>query len=141
MNGFTSRRKNSPGRPKGYDPDWRPQKKTRDLLKQVEAVLDEYWQHLPLTARQIFYRMVGAYDYPKNERAYERLCYYLGRARRARLIPFWMLRDDGASVMPPSITTERKTFTPTSGAKPRATHRTNSPGRALTYGCIARRPG
>jgi hypothetical protein len=71
------------------------------LLEQIHAVLNEYRQHLPLTARQIFYRMVGVYDYPKNELAYERLCYLLGRARRAKLIPFWMLRDDGASVMAP----------------------------------------
>jgi hypothetical protein len=54
---------------------------------------------LPLTARQIFYRLVGAHGYPKDERAYERLTNILVRARRARLIPFEYIRDDGASVM------------------------------------------
>lgn len=85
-------------RPKGYHP-WRPQQKTQIVLAQVEAVLEEYRPHLPLTARQIFYRIVGAYGYPKTEAAYERLCNYLSRARRARIVPFEALRDDGASVM------------------------------------------
>ena len=62
-------------------------------------MLDEYQAELPLTARQIFYRLVGAYGYPKDERAYERLTNILVRARRARIIPFDAIRDDGASVM------------------------------------------
>jgi len=41
------------------------------LLDQVQAVLDEYQDHLPLTNRQVFYRLVGAFDYPKTESAYE----------------------------------------------------------------------
>jgi hypothetical protein len=82
-------------RPKGYAA-WRPQKKTMMVLEQVGEILEEYRDQLPLTARQIFYRLVGAHDYPKTEQAYERLCYYLNRARRARMIPFKVLRDDGA---------------------------------------------
>ena len=39
---------------------------TRVLLDQVQAVLDEYAEHLPLTNRQIFYRLVGAHGYPKT---------------------------------------------------------------------------
>ena len=35
---------------------WKPQKETRHLLIQVQAVLEEYADHLPLTCRQIFYR-------------------------------------------------------------------------------------
>jgi hypothetical protein len=85
-------------RPKGYAP-WNPHKKTRILISQVEEILREYRAQLPLTARQIFYRMVGAHNYPKDERAYERLTNILVRARRARLIPFEYIRDDGASVM------------------------------------------
>ena len=98
MREFASRRKNTAARPKGYAP-WQPQRKTRVVLAQVREVLEEYRNHLPLTARQIFYRMVGAYGHPKTEAAYERLCNYLVRARRARTIPFSMIRDDGASVM------------------------------------------
>jgi hypothetical protein len=85
-------------RPKGYAP-WRPQEKTRIILAQVDEVLREYGAHLPLTVRHIFYRLVGAFGFPKTEQAYERLGNYLVRARRAGLIPFEHIRDDSASVM------------------------------------------
>jgi hypothetical protein len=65
----------------------------------VTEVLYDNLPYLPLTIRQVFYRLVGAYGYPKDENAYERLCNALNRARRARMIPFEHLRDDGASVM------------------------------------------
>ncbi len=91
---FTSSRENGHKRPRGYAP-WRPQTKTRALLEAVEEVLDEYSEHLPLTVRQIFYRLVGTIGYPKDENAYARLCEHLVRARRARLIPFGSIRDDG----------------------------------------------
>ncbi len=68
------------------------------MLDQVAAVLDEYADYLPLTVRQIFYRLVGAYGYEKTELAYSRLCEYLNRARRARLIDFDDIRDDGIVV-------------------------------------------
>ena len=86
------------GREKGYAL-WKPQKKTRIVLAAVKAIIAMYQAELPLTARQIFYRLVGAYGYPKTEAAYERLTNYLVRARRARLIDFEAIRDDGASVM------------------------------------------
>jgi hypothetical protein len=85
-------------RPKGYA-SWRPRQETQVVLAQVEEVLREYRAHLPLTARQVFYRLVAAFGYPKDELAYERLCNALGRARRARHIPFDYLRDDGTNVM------------------------------------------
>jgi len=69
-------------RPKGYAP-WRPSPETAALVEDVKDVLEDYRAHLPLTIRQVFYRLVAAYDYPKDERAYERLGYALGRARRA----------------------------------------------------------
>ena len=85
-------------RPKGFAP-WRPQKKTLVILAQIKTILDEYRAELPLTARQIFYRLVGAYSYPKNENAYERLTNMLVRARRSGRVPFESIRDDGASVL------------------------------------------
>jgi hypothetical protein len=88
----------SAGRPKGYAA-WRPHRKTRTILEQVDSVLDDYQEHLPLTIRQVFYRLVGIYNYPKTEADYKRLCEYLVRARRAGMIPFDSLRDDGLSVM------------------------------------------
>jgi hypothetical protein len=81
-------------RPKGYA-DWRPHPKTRVLLDQVAEVLDEYDEHLPLSVRQIFYRLVGRFEYEKTERAYDRLAEALVRARRAELIAFDAIRDDG----------------------------------------------
>jgi len=88
-------------RAKGYA-DWRPQEKTSALVGAVRAILEEYQAHLPLTIRQVFYRLVGVYGYPKDENAYERLCNALNRARRAGYIRFEDLRDDGISVMQPS---------------------------------------
>ncbi len=58
-------------------------------------MLLEYADHLPLTVRQIFYRLVGAFGYPKDDNAYGRLGEKLLRARRARMIPFGAIRDDG----------------------------------------------
>lgn len=99
MSEFTAGRNNGGRRrPKGYA-DWRPQKRTRVVLKQVQEILTEYRAHLPLTVRQIFYRLVGAHSYPKTEQAYENLGTYLVRARRAKVIPFEFIRDDSASVM------------------------------------------
>ena len=61
----TARRENGRKRPRGYAP-WRPQAKTRLLLDQVAAILDEYADHLPLTVRQVFYRLVGTAGYPRT---------------------------------------------------------------------------
>lgn len=81
-------------RAKGYA-DWSPNKKTLTVLSAVVKILQEYKEYLPMTARQIFYRLVGSYGYPKTERAYKNLCNHLVRARRAKMIPFGVIRDDG----------------------------------------------
>jgi hypothetical protein len=81
-------------RPKGYAA-WQPQAPTQLILNQVEEVLQQYKDYWPLSIRQIFYRLVGIYGYEKTEQAYRRLCEYLGRARRAGIIPFEAIRDDG----------------------------------------------
>ena len=83
-------------RPRGFAA-WSPKPDTMLLVDQVRAILDEYREHLPMTARQVFYRLVGAYQYPKEERAYDRLQETLNRARRARLIPMNAIRDDRAA--------------------------------------------
>ena len=36
-------------------------------------MLNEYEEHLTLTLRQVFYRLVAAYGYEKTERAYQNL--------------------------------------------------------------------
>lgn len=81
-------------RPRGFAA-WRPQAASLELVQDVQAVLDDYREHLPLTIRQIFYRLVAARGFPKSERAYSRLCDNINRARRARLIAFEAIRDDG----------------------------------------------
>lgn len=64
-------------------------------ISDVQEVLDEYREHLPMTVRQIFYRLVGAYGFEKTEKAYGRLCEWMVRARRAEIIDFRAIRDDG----------------------------------------------
>lgn len=84
------------GRPRGFI-DWRPHAKTAALVAQVQTVLDEYADYLPLTLRQVFYRLVGHYGYDKTEKAYSRLCETMNRARRVRLVDFDAIRDDGVT--------------------------------------------
>ena len=81
-------------RPRGFA-DWKPREETNDLLEVVRAVLIEYHDYLPLTLRQVFYRLVGAHGYDKTEKAYKNLGEVLNRARRARLIDMGAIRDDG----------------------------------------------
>jgi hypothetical protein len=87
-------------RVRGFAP-WAPRGTTLELLEQVRGVLDEYEDYLPLTIRQIFYRLVGAHNYEKTEHAYARLCEHLNRARRARIIPMASIRDDGGVISAP----------------------------------------
>lgn len=91
---FTAGRENGRRRPRGYA-EWRPQTSTRALLEDVDDVLDRYQEHLPLTIRQVFYALVGAERLDKSELAYARLGEHLNRARRAGLIDFDAIRDDG----------------------------------------------
>ena len=84
------------GRPKGFV-SWKPQKATQQILLQVQEVLAQYREHWPLTIRQIFYRLVGVYEYDKTELAYDRILDYMARARRSRMIPMEAIRDDGTT--------------------------------------------
>lgn len=87
-------------RPRGFAP-WRPHRRTEALLDQVGEVLAEYEEHLPLTARQLFYRLVANHDYPKSDHGYGRLLETLSRARRAGRVSFDAIRDDGATAQYP----------------------------------------
>ncbi len=80
-------------RARGFAP-WRPQQNSRRLVEQIRDVLAEYSGDI-LTARQVFYRLVGAHGYEKTESGYDRLIETLNRARRAGLIPMRAIRDDG----------------------------------------------
>lgn len=80
-------------RPRGYAP-WNASEEAAGLIDQVQEVLETYRSYLPMTSRQIFYRLVAAYGYAKTERAYKTLCERLVRARRAGMIRFSAIRDD-----------------------------------------------
>src|SRR5215208_4470838 len=82
-------------RVKGFAP-WNPQKRTELLLADIEAVLEEYEDYLPLTIRQVFYRLVGK-GYPKKENFYAIVQEDCNRGRRCGRIPFEAIRDDGVS--------------------------------------------
>jgi hypothetical protein len=93
----------------GKDPDrgyvaWKPQKNgdARKRLEIAQTILAEYEDYLPLTVRQVYYRAIGAHGRPKTKPEYENFVYALKRARRARLIPFSHLRDDGEISYVPS---------------------------------------
>lgn len=77
--------------------DWSPRPHVQVLVDQVLGVLDENRAYLPMTGRQVFYRLVGAHGYDKTEQAYARLLETLNRARRARIIPMDAIRDDGGT--------------------------------------------
>lgn len=83
-------------RPRGLA-SWSPQKATLLILAAILEVLEEYRAQLPMTARQIFYRLVGRGLLGKDENSYARLCEHLNRARRAGMIPWDAIRDDGGS--------------------------------------------
>lgn len=83
-------------RAKGYM-KWNPRPESLALLEQVQHVLREERAELPVTARYLFYVLVGKHGFPKTENDYARLCNLLVKARRAQLIPFYSLRDDGAN--------------------------------------------
>lgn len=91
-------------RVRGFAP-WAPQKRTLVLLGQVNEVLEEYRSYLPLTIRQVFYRLVGNHGFDKTELAYNRLCETMNRARRAGMVPFSAIRDDGVTRYSPSYWT------------------------------------
>ncbi len=80
---------------------WRPQAKTRRILSQVGEILIEYEAYLPMSVRQIFYRLVGAYAYAKDEASYNHLSGYLANARRAGFIDPAAIRDDGIIISTP----------------------------------------
>jgi hypothetical protein len=127
---ITARREKRRRRPKGYAA-WSPQAKTRTLLVQVEAVLDEYREHLPLTVRQIFYRLVGAFGYEKSEEAYESLGDMLVRARRARRIPFDVIRDDGVVTYSSDWYRSQQEFWNATGRRIRAYRRDRQAGQPV----------
>lgn len=69
----------------------------------MKAVLEEYKAQLPLTVRQIFYVLVGRFNYAKTDNAYEALGEMLNLARRGGALPFGLIRDDGDNLAAPPL--------------------------------------
>ena len=86
---------NDTKRPVGYLDAWHPYKKNQIRLAQVQQILEEYQEHLPLTVRQIYYRMIAVYRHPKGDSFRDSLYDLMVNARRAGDIPFESIRDDG----------------------------------------------
>jgi hypothetical protein len=64
--------------------NWTPQRNSQELLVKVGSVLGEYLDLLPLSIRQVYYRLIAVHRYPKSNEAYNKLIYLIGKARRAR---------------------------------------------------------
>ena len=84
-------------RPRGRAP-YKPQARARELIGNVQAILVEMSAYLPMTLRQVFYRLVVAEHVDKTEKGYSRLCETCNRARRAGMIDFESIRDDGPTI-------------------------------------------
>ncbi len=77
---------------------YQPRKATQRILEHIQEVLDTYADNLPLTLRQIYYRLVATHDdYPKSDAFYQKLSTILSRARRAGIISWDAIRDDGVT--------------------------------------------
>ena len=81
-------------RPRGYI-KWGPQKKAALVVEQINDILILNADFLPLSLRQIFYLGVSSFAWPKTERFYKSLGDVTSNARRARMIDFEDIRDDG----------------------------------------------
>jgi hypothetical protein len=83
-------------RKRGFAP-YSPKGFALQLIENIKGILDEYRLAgiLPITLRQLFYRLVVLYAYEKTEKAYKSLGETLNRARRAAMISMDHIRDDG----------------------------------------------
>jgi hypothetical protein len=64
-------------------------------LARSGGILKDYEAHLPLTCRQIYYRMIGQWGHEKGDTFQRSLYGALNSARRNGSIPFEYIRDDG----------------------------------------------
>lgn len=88
-------------RARGFAP-WNPQTRTKVLLEEVQQQLELWDEQVPVTIRQLFYGLIGRGVIGKDESAYAKLCELLNRGRRAGMIPWTSIRDDGPTLNTPS---------------------------------------
>jgi hypothetical protein len=77
---------------------YRPQARSLELIEAVQLILLDMADYLPMTLRQVFYRLVVKEQIEKTENGYARLCEICNRARRGGWIDFDDIRDDGPTI-------------------------------------------
>ena len=88
-------------RARGYAP-WNPQAQSIPLLDEINHQLDLWSDLWPLTARQIFYGLIGRGVIEKTETRYNRVTEILNLGRRSGRVSWDAIRDDGARFFEPS---------------------------------------
>jgi hypothetical protein len=88
-------------RVRGYA-SWNPSAGSRPLLAEILVQLDLWADLWPLTARQIFYGLIGRGVLDKSESEYSRITTILNRARRSGRVSWDAIRDDGARFVEPN---------------------------------------
>ena len=85
-------------RARGYMENWEPTRASRTMIEAIKAVLIEYQTELPVTGRQIYYRLIANGTITnKSKNASKSLSDLIAKARRAGVISFDDIRDDGVS--------------------------------------------
>jgi hypothetical protein len=83
-------------RPMGLAP-WQPQSRSQGLVRAIDAVLDEYEDNWPLTARQVYYRLIGTGHVSKSANTAKQIADFLTRGRRSGRWGWDTIRDDGST--------------------------------------------
>ena len=75
---------------------YNPYGRRRRIIEHTQQVMATYASSLPLTVRQVYYRLVATHpEYPKEQKFYRQLVNTLALARRGGLIAWSAIRDDG----------------------------------------------
>ena len=79
--------------------DWNPRPETLALVLEIQRIIAEDFANiLPVTGRQVFYRLVALGFIGKDEA--DKISRIIAKARRARLIDFDAISDNGQTLQP-----------------------------------------
>jgi hypothetical protein len=78
---------------------YRPQARSMGLIRDIKSVVDELVEQWPITLRQIFYRLIGAYGYAKTDQFSSKVQEMLAELRRGGQISMDVIRDDTLTVI------------------------------------------
>ncbi len=82
--------------PRGFV-KWTPDAGSRKLLDEIHEALNLYREHLPLTARQVYYVLLDKYHHEKGTTFETALYYVMERGRRGGQIDMDVIRDDSGT--------------------------------------------